>query len=119
MSDNPARPSHAVARYLQRNGYEIIPVNPGLSQAVLGVQPVSSLRAISQHIDIVVIFRRPEHATEVVEEAIAVGAGAIWMQLDVVNHEAAHLARQAGLKVVMDRCIAVDHRRLSRYAEVA
>lgn len=119
MSDNPQRPSHAVGRYLQRNGYQIIPVNPVLKDTLLGVQPVASLREIPEHVDIVLVFRRPEQVSEVVEDAIAIGADAVWMQLDIVNHEAAHMARQAGLEVVMDRCIAVDHRRLSRYAEVA
>jgi len=119
MSDNPQRPSHAVARYLQRNGYRIIPVNPVLKGKLLDVQPVASLREINEHVDIVLVFRRPEQVSEVVEDAIAIGASAVWMQLDIVNHEAAHMARQAGLEVVMDRCIAVDHRRLSRYAEVA
>lgn len=119
MSDNPERPSHAVARYLRRNGYQIIPVNPLLKDKLLDAQPVASLREIHEHVDIVLVFRRPEQVSEVVEDAIAIGAGAVWMQLDIVNHEAAHMARQAGLEVVMDRCIAVDHRRLSRYAEVA
>lgn len=112
LSDNPQRPSHGVARYLQREGYEIIPVNPNLRGPVLGVEPVGSLRELGRPVDIVQIFRRPEYVPGVVEDAIAIGAGAIWMQLGIVHKEAAEEASAAGLQVVMDSCMAVVHRML-------
>lgn len=118
LSNRPDRPSYAVASFLQRNGYRVIPVNPQLGAPVLGEQPYASLRDVKEHIDIVDIFRRPEFVPEIVDDAVAVGAGAIWMQLGIVHHEAALQARRAGLTVVMDRCIAIEHRRLSRYAEM-
>lgn len=118
MSDRPERDSYAVARFLQRHGYRIIPVNPNLRGPVLGEVPYASLRDVKEHIDIVDVFRRPEFVPAVVEDAIAVGADAVWMQLGVVNEAAARRARQAGLTVVMDRCMAIEHRRLMRYAEM-
>lgn len=112
LSDNPQRPSYGVARYLQREGYEIIPVNPNLRGPVLGVEPVGSLRELSRPVDIVQIFRRPEYVPGVVDDAIAIGAGAIWMQLGIAHEEAAAKAAAAGLQVVMDSCMAVVHRML-------
>jgi predicted CoA-binding protein len=112
LSDNPQRPSHGVAGYLQREGYQIIPVNPNLRGPVHGVEPVASLRELRQPVDIVQIFRRPEYVPAVVEDAIAIGAGAIWMQLGIVHEEAAARAAAAGLAVVMDSCMAVVHRML-------
>ena len=119
LSSNPERPSYAVAQYLLRNGYTVIPVNPELKAPVLGIEPVASLRAITQHVDIVCVFRRSDLVPPIAEDAIAIGADALWLQLDVINYEAAERAKAAGLAVVMNRCIAVDHRRLSRYAEAA
>lgn len=116
LSDRPERPSHAVARYLQRAGYRVIPVNPNLRSAVLGEQPYASLRAIAGHVDIVDIFRRPEFVPEVVEDAIAIGADVVWMQFGATNPAAAQRASAAGLGVVMDRCLAIEHRRLQRVA---
>ncbi|KPL85478.1 CoA-binding protein [Herpetosiphon geysericola] len=109
LSNKPDRASYGVAEYMQRAGYRIIPVNPVLTEPVLGEQPVASLRDINEPIDIVDIFRRAEDVPPVVEEAIAVGAKAVWMQLGIVNQEAAAAAEAAGLEVVMDKCIKVEH----------
>lgn len=114
LSADPDRSSYGVASYLQRNGYRIIPVNPYLSGPVLGEQPYASLQDVPEPIDIVEIFRRSEAVPPVVEEAIAVGAKAVWMQVGVINPVAAKRAEAAGLAVVMDRCMAVDHRLLVR-----
>jgi predicted CoA-binding protein len=117
MSDNPERDSNGVARFLKRNGYNILPVNPNLHGLVIGERPYASLRDIRQPVDVVVIFRRPELVPEIVEDAIAIGARAIWMQLGVINVAAAKRAQEAGLQVVMDRCMAIEYRRLMRGAE--
>ena len=117
LSDRPDRDSNGVARFLQRNGYRIIPVNPNLRGPVLGEQPYPSLREIREHVDIVDIFRRPEYLPQIVEDAIAIGADAVWGQLGVFHRAAAERARQAGLAVVMDRCMAIEHRRLMRMVE--
>lgn len=115
ISDDPERDSYMVAEFLQRQGYRIIPVNPrlvNLNIQVLGEKPYATLRDVPEKIDIVDIFRRPETVMPVVEDAIAVDAGAVWMQLSIVNEEAAARAEAAGLKVVMNRCMAVEYRRL-------
>ncbi len=112
LSDSPGRDSFGVARFLQRCGYRIIPVNPNLHGPVLGEQPYASLRDVQEPIDIVDIFRRSEFVPSVVADAIAIGARAVWMQLGVINQEAATEANAAGLAVVMNRCIAVEYRRL-------
>jgi predicted CoA-binding protein len=115
ISDDPERDSYMVAEFLQRQGYRIIPVNPrlvNLNIQVLGEKPYATLRDVPEKIDIVDIFRRPETVMSVVEDAIAAGAGAVWMQLSIVNEEAAARAEAAGLKVVMNRCMAVEYRRL-------
>ena len=117
MSANPNRDSYAVARFLQRNGYRIIPVNPNLRGLVLGEQPYASLRDIREHVDIVDVFRRSEYLPQIVEDAIAIGADVVWAQLGVINRAAAQRAQQAGLGVVMDRCMAIEHRRLMRMVE--
>jgi predicted CoA-binding protein len=101
LSTDPQRPSHYVARYLQEQGYRIIPVNPLVPEA-LGERSYPDLRSVPEPIDMVDIFRRPEHVPQVVEDAIAVGARYIWMQAGVVHHGAAARARAAGLSVVMD-----------------
>ena len=113
-SPDAARPSHSVMRYLQHHGYECVPINPN-AREVLGVRAYGTLEEAvrdSGPFDIVDVFRRPEHAVEVARSAVATGARAIWMQLGVVNWEAAQIASDAGLAVVMDRCTAMDHRRL-------
>jgi predicted CoA-binding protein len=117
LSDRPERDSNGVARFLQRNGYRIIPVNPNLRGPVLGEQPYASLRDVREHVDIVDIFRRPEYVPQIVEDAIAIGADVVWMQLGITNLAAFQRAKQAGLGVVMDRCMAIEHRRLMREVE--
>jgi len=111
LSSNRRRPSHGVSQYMQRAGYRIIPVNPNESE-VLGERAYPSLEAVPEKIDIVDIFRRSEFVPEIVEQAIRVGATAVWMQEGVVDEEAAARARAAGLTVIMDRCILKEHRRL-------
>ena len=109
LSDNPLRPSHGVAAYLLDHGYRIIPVNPQIESA-LGEKAYPSLLDVPERIDIVNIFRRPEFVEEVVDQAIQRKVPVIWMQEEVVHEEAAQKARQAGIYVVMDRCILVEHR---------
>ena len=111
LSAKRFRPSHGVAEYLQRVGYRIIPVNPNITE-VLGEKSYPSLDAVAEPVDIVDIFRRPEHVPAIVEAAIRKGAKTIWMQEGVVHEDAARRAESAGLAVVMDRCILKDHRRL-------
>ena len=112
-SDRPGRPSYGVMRFLQDHGYRVLPVNPQITgEHVLGEFVWRELAQIGVPIDIVDIFRRPEAAAEAVDQAIFVGAKAVWMQLGVVNEEAAAKAEAAGLKVVMDRCPAIDIPRL-------
>ncbi|MGD0611726.1 MAG: CoA-binding protein [Anaerolineales bacterium] len=111
LSDKPDRPSHAVAAYLQQQGYRIIPVNPNLAE-VLGEKAYPSVRDIPEPVDVVDIFRRAEDVPPIVEDAIAKGAKVVWMQLGIINEVAAARADAAGLKVVMDTCIEVAHRAL-------
>jgi predicted CoA-binding protein len=111
LSDDPRRPSYGVARYLRRVGYEIIPVNPNLT-AWEDLPCYASLRDIPGPIEVVDIFRRSELVDQVVDDAIAVGAHAVWMQDGVINERAAARARAAGLLVVMDRCTLRDHQSL-------
>ena len=112
-SDRPDRPSYGVMRFLQNHGYRTIPVNPQITgEHIHGEFVFRELAQLGDPIDIVDIFRRPQAAGEAVDEAIAVGAKAVWMQLGVVNHEAAARAEAAGLQVVMDRCPAIDIPRL-------
>lgn len=108
LSDNPERPSHEVAGYLKDEGYRIIPVNPSITEAI-GERAYPSLRDIPEPVDVVQIFRRPEDVPPIVEEAIAIGAKVVWMQLGIAHDEAAARARQAGLKVVMNTCMATVH----------
>jgi uncharacterized protein len=114
-SSNPARPSHDVFRTLIEAGYECIPVNPNETE-VEGVLAVATLTeaAAAGRIDIVDVFRRPELTEAVAREAVAIGAGTLWLQLGVVNWESARIAAEGGLAVVMDRCTAIDLRRLPR-----
>lgn len=109
LSDNPLRPSHGVAAYLQRQGYRIIPVNPQI-ESCLGEKAYASLRDVPDKIDIVDIFRRPEFVEEIVDEAIQLKVPAVWMQEEVIQENAAEKARKAGIFVVMDRCILEEHR---------
>ena len=112
LSDREDRPSHTVAKYLQSQGYRVIPVNPRLEGPVLGEQPYPDLGSVPGHIDLVDIFRRAADVPPVVDAAIEAGASAVWMQLGIVNEQAAERARQAGLDVVMDRCTSIEHRLL-------
>ncbi len=100
-SSKPHRAGYYVPRYLQAHGYRIIPVNPHIKES-LGEKAYPDLVSIPEPVDLVLIFRRPEHIQEVVEQAVAIGAKAVWMQLGIVNEEAAQTARNAGLEVVMD-----------------
>lgn len=109
LSNSPLRPSHGVAAYMQSQGYRIIPVNPNISDA-LGEDSYASLLDVPDKIDIVDIFRRPEHVDGIVNQAIQLKVPAIWMQETVVNEDAAEKARRAGIFVVMDRCILKEHR---------
>lgn len=108
LSPKAARPSHQVATYLLEAGYEVIPVNPGHDQ-ILGLRAYSDLTAVPGPVDIVDIFRNPQEVPAIVDSAIAIGAKVVWMQLGIVHEQAAAKARAAGLTVVMDRCLKVDH----------
>jgi predicted CoA-binding protein len=110
LSDSPLRPSHGVSAYLQSHGYRIIPVNPGIRGA-LGEKAVPSLSEVKEKIDIVDVFRRSEFVPEVVDEAIRLKLPVIWLQEGVIHEAAAAKARQAGILVVMDRCILKEHRK--------
>jgi uncharacterized protein len=112
-SPKPWRDSGSIAQFLIGKGYKVIPVNPKY-QEVLGLKCYPDLKSIGSAVDIVDIFRKPEEVLPVVDDAIAIGATTIWMQLGVVNVEAAERAEKAGLQVIMDRCIAIDHRALVR-----
>jgi len=110
LSNSPLRPSYGVSAYMQSHGYRIIHVNPSLHEAVLGEEPFCSLRDIPGRVDIANIFRRSEFVPEVVDQAIQIGVPAIWMQEGVIHEQAAAKARNAGLFVIMDRCILKEHR---------
>jgi uncharacterized protein len=109
LSDSPMRPSHGVSAYMQSQGYRIIPVNPQIEEA-LGERSYASLVDVPEKIDLVDVFRRPEFVDAIVDQAIQLKIPAIWLQEDVVNERAAKKAREAGLLVVMDRCILKEHR---------
>ena len=112
-SDRPDRPSYGVMKFLQEHGYRVIPVNPEITgEHVHGEFVWRELAQIGEPIDIVDIFRRPQAAGDAVDQAIAAGAKAVWLQLGIVNEEAAKRAEAAGLKVVMDRCIKIELMRL-------
>ena len=113
LSDKPARDSHRVARYLQQQGYRIIPVNPMLAQ-VLGEKCYPDLASIPEPVDMVDVFRRSEEVLPVAEQAVAIKAKAIWLQDGVINQQAADLAQSGGLDVVMDDCALRQHQRLKR-----
>ncbi len=113
LSSNPERSSYGIAEYLQKHGYRVIPVNPAETE-VLGEKSYASLKDIPVHIDIVDVFRRSEFVPEIADQAIEIGAQALWLQMGVIHEEAARIARCAGLTVVMNQCIAVDHSLLVR-----
>ncbi len=112
ISAKEESPSHKVAKYLLENGFKVVGVNPKCDE-VLGAKCYPDLQAIPGHIDVVDIFRKLDAITGVVEEAIEIGAGTVWMQLGLENEEAAQKARRAGLSVVMNKCIKIEHSRLS------
>jgi uncharacterized protein len=110
LSSNPSRPSYGVTEYMQSSGYHIIPVNPNETD-VLGEPSYASLDEVPQKIEIVDVFRRPEEVLPVVDAAIRAGAKVVWMQLGIANEPAAEKARAAGITVVMDACMFVEHKK--------
>ena len=110
-SSRPERPSHGVMSGLLAAGYDVIPVNPN-ETAVLGVRAFPNLAAIGRKVDLVDVFRREQHLVGVAHEAVAIGARVLWLQVGLVSLEAFRIARAAGLMVVMDRCLIVEHDRL-------
>jgi uncharacterized protein len=113
LSNDPMRPSHGVSSYMQQQGYRIIPVNPTISEA-LGERSYPDLASVPEEIDLVNVFRRPDYVPAIVDEAIRLKLPAIWLQEGVIHPEAASKAREAGMPVVMDRCILKEHRRRLR-----
>jgi uncharacterized protein len=110
LSGNPLRPSNFVGFYLLRHGYRVIPVNPRESE-ILGQRSYGSLTEVPDPVDVVNVFRAPDALPEIAREAVAIGAKALWAQFGVINLEAARIAEQGGVTVVMDRCIKVEHAR--------
>jgi predicted CoA-binding protein len=113
VSSNPMRPSNGVSAYMKRSGYRIIPVNPNETE-VLGERSYARLEDVPAPIDLVNVFRRPQFVPEIVESAIRIGAKSIWLQEGVIHEEAARRAQEAGLSVVMDKCILKEHRKRLR-----
>ena len=113
-SPNPLRPSYFAMKYLQAKGFKVIPINPGhAGNAILGETVYASLRDVPEPIGIVDVFRNAAAALEITKDAVGIGANVVWMQLGVRNDEAARLAEEAGLKVVMNRCPKIEYGRLS------
>ncbi len=115
-SPNPARPSHGVMAFLLDAGYEVVPINPNWAE-VLGQRSFATLEdatAATGRFDLVDVFRRPEHTPDIARSTVATGAGALWLQIGVVNWETAQIAHEAGLPVVMDRCTRIEYRRIRR-----
>ena len=110
LSDKKERTSHQIAHYLLENGYNVIPVNPNIEEWH-GMKSYKSLLDIEEKVDIVDIFRKSEFVPEIVDDAIKIRAPVVWMQLGIVNEEAAEKARKAGIKVIMDRCIRIEHQK--------
>jgi predicted CoA-binding protein len=111
LSENPGKPSHYVSAYMQQRGYKIYPVNPSIEK-VLGEKSYASLAALPVKPDIVNVFRLPSFIPAIVDEMLALGLKELWVQQGIVNKDAAERAEQGGIRVVMDRCIMVEHRRL-------
>ncbi|MDH3266346.1 MAG: CoA-binding protein [Gammaproteobacteria bacterium] len=110
LSANELRASNFVARYLQRNGYDIIPVNP-MAKTILGETSYASLKDIPGPVDTVDVFRKPEAVPDIARDAVAIGAKCLWLQYNVISAEGAEIATRARLDVVMDRCMKVEHAR--------
>ncbi|MFC4853157.1 CoA-binding protein [Actinophytocola glycyrrhizae] len=115
LSADATRPSSGIARYLVRAGLTVFPVNPALT-SWQGLTAYPSIADVPEHIDIVDVFRRPEHVPAIAEQAVAAGAGALWLQLGVISREGAAIAADGGLDVVMDRCLAVEHREVTGWS---
>ncbi len=111
LSSKPERPSYRVSSYLRKHGYKVIAVNP-MEKEVMGETAYPDLLSIPEAVDVVDIFRRAEDVPPIVEQAIKIGAKAVWMQEGIVNENAAELARKAGLAVVMDKCMHIEHSKL-------
>ena len=111
LSRNWYRPSNFAAKYMQEHGYTVIPVNPAYDE-VLGERCYASLREIEQPVDMVDCFRKPEDLPPILDDAIAIGARCLWLQIGVINLEVARAAHEAGMDVVMDRCVKIEHARL-------
>ncbi|MEW6137109.1 MAG: CoA-binding protein [Thermodesulfobacteriota bacterium] len=111
LSTDPSRDSYRVAEYLKKNGYKIIPVNPR-AEEILGEKSYPNLKSVDEPIGVVDVFRRPEHVPAIAEEAVAVGAKVLWLQLGIESEEAAKTAHDGGLIVVQDACIMQEHKRL-------
>ena len=105
------RPSYFAAKYMQEHGFRVIPVNPKYGE-ILGEKCYPNLQAIPEPVDIVDVFRKPEDCVPIAQDAVAIGAKVLWLQLGVVNEEAAHIAQAGGLEVVMDRCVKIEYARL-------
>ena len=112
LSEEPAKPSHYVSAYMQQHGYKIYPVNPSISE-VLGEKSYASLSDLPIKPEIVDVFRLPKFISAIVEEMLQLGLPNLWVQQGIINLEAAHRAEAGGMHVVMDRCIMVEHRRLT------
>ncbi|MEW6110774.1 MAG: CoA-binding protein [Thermodesulfobacteriota bacterium] len=112
LSDNESRPSNRVAAYLKRNGYKIVPVNPG-AEEILGEKSYPDLKSIPVPVDVVDVFRRPEFVPEVADAAVEIGAKVLWLQQGITHEEAAKKARAAGLTVIQDACMLQEHSRLA------
>ena len=107
LSDNPERTSYMIAQAMQAKGYRVIPVNPN-ADTVLGEKSYPSLKDIPEKVDLVNVFRRSEHTPPIAEEAVAIGAATLWLQLGVYNEDAAKIAERGGVRAIMDRCIKVE-----------
>jgi predicted CoA-binding protein len=112
LSPRPERPSYFVGSYLNYEGYRVIPVNPRATE-IFGQKAYPDLLSIPEKVDMVDVFRQPEECVEVARQAVAIGAKTLWLQLRIVNLEAAHIAKEAGLRVIMDRCVKIEHGRYS------
>ena len=113
-SPRPNRPSYGVMAFLQQRGYRVIPINPAMAgQMILGEAVYAALGDVPEHIDMVDVFRRAEDTPPVARDAVAIGAKSLWLQLGIANDEAAKIAIEGGLEVVMDRCTAIEIQRLS------
>jgi len=111
LSSKPERPSYGVGDYLKEHGYKVIPVNP-MEKEILGEVSYPDLKSIPEKVDVVDIFRRPEDVPPIVEEAIKIGAKAVWMQEGIINEAAAKRAEEGGLKAVMNKCMKKEHQKL-------